>query len=147
MNKAVSFKKSDPVHSGMSLGLSDMLHLQQRAWPWRLIRVSNLLFIRKANPLIQAEWRGLVGRIQRPPESVGRKQSRASRKQTSQGSVYFSSPLVRERPGTRSSCLSFLLSCGRPTCSANCTSKYRHAWRHWGLKLQHMTWGGTQVSA
>lgn len=60
------------------------------------------------------------------PESKGRKQSRASQKTDIIGQFYLLSPWSGGCTGTLSSCVSFLFSRGRTTCSANCTSKYKH---------------------
>lgn len=41
--------------------------------------------------------------------------------------------LIGSRTVTLSSSVTFLLSRGRPSASANCTSKYRHTVKYWGL--------------
>ena len=144
MNKA-AVKKSDPVHSGMSLGL---WHATPTAKSMALETdsVSNSLFIRKVNPLNPGRMKGTCGKdTETLPESKGRKQSRASRKQTSQGSVYLSSPWSGE---TRHPLFLPVFSALPRTADLLCKRHLQIQARLKALGVKASTYdlGGTQVS-
>lgn len=102
--------------------------------------VSNSLFIRKANPLNPGRMKGTCGKDRDPPWIQGQEAEQSLQKTDIPGQcLFFISWSGETRHTLFLPVFSALLWTSR--LALQTTSKYRHAWRHWGLKLQHMTWG------